>query len=313
MRIDAKHYIDYRWGMNWAAALLILMFATAQTASAYAPQTLAELCQPGFQKTYEPDLEELLTRFGSLELRRANPEGFIADLNRYISKTEAGAELLKCREGLPYRVSFIEAGAMGVDREYDRQGNLAGLNMSFDLSLSALTALFTYAHELRHVCQTGRSQELWKTYYAKFNSLTPREKLYYSNRQDAKQKGIPNAEFETLRGKILRANLTGEVDAFHFQLQEFTKTALKSPALCRFRQAQGYVAMERDLRDGIFAQVNLNFYVASYDPNDSEIFVVDSPLRTYPDRSLNTTFSMRTLHPEIVNFLLENSIPYRLP
>ena len=71
--------------------------------------------------------------------------------------------------------------------------------------------------------------------------------------------------------------------------------------------------MERDLRDGIFAQVNLNFYVASYDPNDSEIFVVDSPLRTYPDRSLNTTFSMRTLHPEIVNFLLENSIPYRLP
>lgn len=292
--------------------ILILCFTQGVGASAASPQSLSEVCQPGYLKTYESDLYDLLTRYRSLDLRRGNQLEFIATLDRYIAKTQIGVDLLNCRQGLPFRVSFSEGYEMAVNSEYDSQGNLVDLNLNFGLSSSALTALFTYQHELRHICQKGQSQELWKQYYAKYNSLSAREKLYYSARKDAKQKGIPNSEFDELDGRIRRQNLMGEVDGFYFQLQQFTLTAQKSPAICGFSQAQDYLMMEQDYNDGIFAQVNLSSYVRNYANNDPQIFVVDSPLRSYLDQSTNQTFLMRTLHSEIQNFLIVNSIPYFL-
>jgi hypothetical protein len=184
--------------------------------------------------------------------------------------------------------------------------------LTFSLVMRPLNAIYNYAHELMHVCHRDEARPLWKSMYVKFNSLSRAEKYYYSGAQDAKERGIPNPEFEEIQARILRNNLISELDSFKYQLQSYTEQARTSPGLCEKSETAQYTAMEADWRKGIFAQVTLSGYVAGLDNADARVFDPASALLSYEDKASRTSFQMRTFHPEIVAFINASGIPYFL-
>ncbi len=299
--------------MKWAGSLIISMSAL------FAPQTfantIAQICAAHPTHVERP-LAELISRYGSVEKRALNPEGYVADMDRVL-RDLGFSDALECRRGIPYQLKFnsLEGGeqAMAVGADYTREGLMTMVTLNFDLHKRPVVALFAYYHELTHVCQKKRSQELIVRYRAKYATLSPQEKLYYSTRENAKIDGKPNAEFQVLFDEVKRMNLLGEVESFFLQFGAFKSALSNSPGLCADRSSAHYSYMEMDLTEGIFAQTTLSGYAANFADDDGAFFVSDARLKMYHDRSTSQDFQMRRLNAPMLEFISALGISYREP
>jgi hypothetical protein len=303
--------------MKWAIAFIISLHAlTSRPAqAAESSQRLTEYCRQQTSRALDPALQDLFSRYPTVESRTKNPQGFVADIDRVIARMPY-ASVLDCRDRVPYQLSFLPEteSRMFVSAKYSRAGDLASVTLNFDLTKPTPGVFFSYLHELQHVCQKYDSQALVKHQYQEYAKLTPLEKLYYSNRENAKKDGRPNPEFQMIYDEVKRLVFLNEIDAFHVQFLRFQQTLkTSSPGLCGSSSLQLYVAMEHDLESGHFAQNIMSSYMNGVEDADPAYFIPASPLADYYDEGTGSHFQMRDLNAAMVSAIAQMGISYSYP
>ena len=257
--------------------------------------------------------DQAISRFATREARALAPRAYVEALDAVLANSPY-AELLNCQTGLPYELAFQDPqngdADMFVSADYGPLGEITKIELSLNLVKPVSVALFTYLHELVHVCQKRQSQDLLRRYFAVRGKLKPRERYYYSTRKDAHARGVRNLEYEAAEAVVARENYVGEIEAFHamyLAYLEFIPQGLTR--LCTEPSYRHYAQMEADLVAGQFAQTILN----SYSENDADpaLYIPESSLRSYFDGATGQNFLMRRLNDTILEFITKLGIPYR--
>lgn len=312
-------YVIYL-GMKWALPVLIISTFALNAFPALAqsnPILLPKFCAEQTSRALEPALQDLFDRYPDTESRSKNPQGFVADIDKVIRRMPY-AEILSCRDKVPYQLTFLPvedgASSMFVNAKYSRAGEMTSVTLNFNLAKSTPGVFFSYLHELKHVCQKYDTQELVKYQYQEYAKLTPIEKYYYSTREDAKIKGTPNAEFQKVYDDVRRLNFLNEIEAFHTQFLRFRQTTeTNSPGLCNSTNLWMYIAMEKDLLMGHFAQNIMSSYMNGVKDDDPAFFISNSPLVTYYDQGAKNQYQMRELNSAMVQAITQMGIRYLHP
>jgi|GEM_PF-5077197 len=275
--------------MTWLLALILFFKPQVVRANPFVDQ-IHKYCAQGSPASEGNELSRILDKlqddFKGLDARANNPMAYVAALDDAIAHSGSAA-IPRCREtlrqaGFAYRIDF-ENPAAGCQVMFVTDDDNKTVTLHFNLNKSVQRALFTYLHEMVHVCQTA-------------------ERLAQSN-----------------EGDITRFQMFGEVQAFYSMIAAYRELLPLSPRLCRDEDlacssnavlSEAYISSELQIERGDFAQSIVNNYSVNFDQQrKSYLFAMPGPLHSYPANYLEPAFNLRALDPRFMELLKRLPIP----
>lgn len=261
-------------------------------------------------------LKKLQQEYSTTRSRTEQPEAFVASIDAAISKSKF-APLLECRNhlaktpGFSYQLVFQDPShgdlSMQVRQEKGKvvSGNsITNVILYFNLIKTVERVIFVYLHELTHVCQAIDSTNIYNEYEAS-KKLFSKDELKAIPPEGPTKKSLDGnldtrySQLDLALKKAFQNNFLNEIKAFYIMQLAYTEFVKASPNLCTnsFESkelAESYMASERRLIDGIFAQAIIHHYMRSYSSKEEYLLVPDSK----PIHYNRLDFSMKSLNPD---------------
>ena len=271
-------------------------------------------------------LNRLLDQFGTVDARNKDPKGYQVALDEAVKETSF-KNVLQCTVKLSedpdklFEVIFIDPNAadqtmsVSADEATAKNGKKVA---AYRLHLSTKTAvewvLFTYIHEMTHVCQIPNRAVIERRVIQKKISLDAlelefKQKLERNGvRSGAKRLLFANAELEKSQAALMQNRFLGEIEAFQNMDSAYAETVLINPRFCRARTDadpealyRGYIQSAKEHESGIFAQAVVWGYLDRLKPELSHLFNLQSNKRAYFFPTAGKFAYMHQLSPEFRN------------
>jgi len=228
-------------------------------------------------------LNKVQDDFKDRESRIKNKEAFVFALDQVLTKSKF-AQIAECRQGIEghgykYMLRFIDPlekdAVMAVEKTSDKK-----VILHFNLNKPVQRVLFTYLHEMSHVCQ------------------------------------IPEMLGSRSVGDVIRLSMFGEVEAFHNMSLAYREFLSLSSRLCREEGIEKdapssplfefYIGQENSMTKGSFAQEILHSYMKDtsiYKKFEAELLNLKSPLHEYFSQEDKAKFQMHSLDARLKQLL----------
>lgn len=233
-------------------------------------------------------IEELIGRYSDVQKRVSDSSGYIFALDKVI-QASSFAHILKCRETLnrttnsDYAIEFLpidDPGNIQVLPAWVHTPWRGKVTLRMHLGLPPEGAIFGYLHELTHVCQQPKEQEL--------------------RRQISILPGFGKSQREIHS----RYRILGEIEAFRNMMLAYAELTAATPAVCRISSQpntgtplyQSLTPILQLFGKGMFAQRFINSYRKN-NPYSYSWFLKNSPPHEYVLH--DTRFILPTLNPQL--------------
>jgi hypothetical protein len=264
-------------------AALFFYFRTAKSPINPHINLIRRVCQQPTPPASQTELGRLLEKvqddFKDEDARVKKRESFVKALDEVIARTSL-ARIARCpeeiaMEGYSYKLSFHDPAEGNKNMTVGQNGK--EVTLTFNLTKSVQRVLFTYLHEMTHVCQA------------------------------------PRLRTSTSVGEVVRLKMQGEVSAYYNMLLAYRELLPLSPRLCRDEGGRAgpdplhdfYLEMEKSLEDGSFAQVVVDAYMPTYKKFEAELLDLTSPVHEYYSPELKAKFQMHSLNRRFKELLRE--------